>query len=135
MNKRELITQVATKAAVPHKQAEAIVSAAIEAIMGQVSAGERVTLAGFGSFQPRQHKQRVGRHPKTGHTLLIPAKTVPAFSAGKRFKSIVAEELHILRIRPASPQRIQKNNASKTDKNSIKKRIQNLTSDVLKFWQ
>ena len=135
MNKRELITQVSAKASVSKKQAETIVSAAMEAIMGKVSAGEKVTLAGFGSFEPRHHKQRMGRHPKTGHTLMIPAKTVPAFSAGKRFKNIVAQELHILRIRPASPHRIQPNDSSQPTPPSFKKRVKNLTTGMLKFWK
>jgi DNA-binding protein HU-beta len=48
-------------------------------------------LVGFGSFEPRQRAARDGRNPQTGQTIQIPATTVPAFSAGKQFKEMVAE--------------------------------------------
>jgi DNA-binding protein HU-beta len=90
MNKGELIDAVAAKAEVSKRDADAIVTAAIEAIMEAVASGEKVTLVGFGSFEPRERKAREGRNPKTGDTLKIPATTVPAFSAGKGFKQLVA---------------------------------------------
>jgi DNA-binding protein HU-beta len=90
MNKGELIDVVADKAEVPKKMADDIVTAAMEAIMEAVSNGEKVSLVGFGSFEPRDRKEREGRNPKTGETIKIPATTVPAFSAGKGFKTQVA---------------------------------------------
>lgn len=90
MNKGELITTVAAKAGVSKKEADTIVSAAIDTIMEAVADGEKVTFVGFGSFEPRDRKEREGRNPKTGETMTIPATTVPAFSAGKGFKEAVA---------------------------------------------
>ncbi|MEM6254577.1 MAG: HU family DNA-binding protein [Cyanobacteria bacterium P01_D01_bin.156] len=90
MNKGELLDTVAEKAGVSKKVADAVVSATIESIMEAVSSGEKVTLVGFGSFEPRDRKEREGRNPKTGETMTIPATTVPAFSAGKAFKEKVA---------------------------------------------
>lgn len=90
MNKGELLDTVAEKAGVSKKVADAVVSATIESIMEAVSGGDKVTLVGFGSFEPRDRKEREGRNPKTGETMTIPATTVPAFSAGKAFKEKVA---------------------------------------------
>ncbi|MGK7875472.1 MAG: HU family DNA-binding protein [Xenococcaceae cyanobacterium] len=90
MNKGELVDKVAQKATVTKKQADAVISAAIETIMEAVSAGDKVTLVGFGSFEPRPRKAREGRNPKTGEKMEIPATTVPAFAAGKLFKEMVA---------------------------------------------
>ncbi|MEO0537864.1 MAG: HU family DNA-binding protein [Cyanobacteria bacterium P01_A01_bin.123] len=90
MNKGELVDKVAEKASVTKKQADAVITAAIESIMEAVSEGEKVTLVGFGSFEPRERKEREGRNPKTGDTMVIPATRVPAFSAGKLFKEKVA---------------------------------------------
>ena len=90
MNKGELLDTVAEKAGGSKKVADAVVSATIESIMEAVSSGDKVTLVGFGSFEPRDRKQREGRNPKTGETMTIPATTVPAFSAGKAFKEKVA---------------------------------------------
>lgn len=90
MNKAELVNAVADKAGVTKKQADEIVSATIDTIVDTVSGGDKVTLVGFGSFEPRDRKAREGRNPKTGKALKIPATTVPAFSAGKVFKDAVA---------------------------------------------
>ena len=90
MNKGELVDVVAEKASVTKKQADAVLSAALEAIMEAVSDGDKVTLVGFGSFESRERKAREGRNPKTGDKMEIPATRVPAFSAGKLFKYRVA---------------------------------------------
>lgn len=90
MNKGELVDVVAEKAAVTKKQADAVISAIVEAIMEAVSDGDKVTLVGFGSFESRERKAREGRNPKTGEKMEIPATKVPAFSAGKVFKEKVA---------------------------------------------
>lgn len=91
MNKGELVDKVAEKAEVTKKQADSVLSAAIEVIEDAVSSGEKVTLVGFGSFERRDRKEREGRNPKTGETMVIPATKVPAFSAGKQFKEAVAK--------------------------------------------
>ncbi|MEO0868134.1 MAG: HU family DNA-binding protein [Cyanobacteria bacterium J06642_11] len=90
MNKGELITTISAKAGVSKKEADTILSTAIETIMDAVADGEKVTFVGFGSFEARDRKAREGRNPKTGETMTIPATTVPAFSAGKGFKEAVA---------------------------------------------
>jgi DNA-binding protein HU-beta len=90
MNKGELIDAVAEKAEVSKKDADAIVTAMVEAIMEAVASGDKVSLVGFGSFEPRDRAAREGRNPKTGETLKIAATTVPGFSAGKGFKQLVA---------------------------------------------
>lgn len=90
MNKGELIDAVADKAGVTKKQADAVITATIDAIMDAVAQNEKVTLVGFGSFEPRERKAREGRNPKTNEKMVIPATTVPAFSAGKLFKDKVS---------------------------------------------
>jgi DNA-binding protein HU-beta len=92
MNKGELVDAVASKAQVTKKEADAVLTAAIDSIMEAVAAGDKVTLVGFGSFEPRQRAARDGRNPQTGKTIKIPATTVPAFSAGKQFKELVSQE-------------------------------------------
>ncbi|MGF1535271.1 MAG: HU family DNA-binding protein [Elainellaceae cyanobacterium] len=90
MNKGELVDKIAEKASVTKKEADAVLTAALEAIMDAVSDNDKVTLVGFGSFEPRERKAREGRNPKTGEAMTIPATRVPAFSAGKLFKEKVA---------------------------------------------
>ncbi|PZO18540.1 MAG: DNA-binding protein [Leptolyngbya foveolarum] len=90
MNKSELVDAIAEKTETTKADADTMVTALIESIMESVASGEKVSLIGFGSFEPRERKARDGRNPHTGETLKIPATTVPAFSAGKSFKTIVA---------------------------------------------
>ncbi|MFI3301503.1 MAG: HU family DNA-binding protein [Candidatus Gastranaerophilales bacterium] len=89
MNKEELVQEIAKKSNVTQKEAAEVLSALVETIQSNVAKGNKVTLIGFGSFEARKRAARVGRNPQTGKELQIPASTVPAFSAGKKFKSAV----------------------------------------------
>ena len=91
MNKEELVTEISKSAKVTKKEAEAVLSATIETIENTVKKGDKVTLVGFGTFEPRKRAAKTGRNPQTGKEIKIAAKTVPAFSAGKKFKEAVAK--------------------------------------------
>ena len=89
MNKEELVQEIAKKASVTQKEAAEVLAALIETVQKTVSKGKKVTLVGFGTFEARKRAARTGRNPQTGAALKIAAKTVPAFSAGKKFKELV----------------------------------------------
>jgi len=90
MNKGELVDAIAAKAGVNKKVADATLTAVLETIVEAVAAGDKVSLIGFGSFEPRDRQAREGRNPRSGEAMKIPATKVPAFSAGKLFKDKVA---------------------------------------------
>ena len=89
MNKEELVQEISKQAKVTQKEANEVLSALIETVEKTVSKGKKVTLVGFGTFEPRKRAARNGRNPQTGKEIKIPAKTVPVFSAGKKFKEVV----------------------------------------------
>ena len=89
MNKEELVQEVAKKAKATQKEVSEVLSGIIETIEKSVSKGKKVTLVGFGTFEARKRAARTGRNPQTGKSIKIPAKTVPVFSAGKKFKELV----------------------------------------------
>lgn len=89
MNKADLIELVANKTNSSKRQAEKCIDFLVTAIQKSVARGEKVTLVGFGTFSRRDRRARKGRNPKTGAEISIPAKKVPAFSAGKGFRSQV----------------------------------------------
>ena len=89
MNREELITEISKATKVTKKIASEVLTATIDAIQTTVKKGDKVTLVGFGTFESRRRAARVGRNPQTGKELKIAAKTVPAFSAGKKFKELV----------------------------------------------
>ena len=89
MNKEELVQEISKKAKVTQKDAGEVLNALVDTIQKTVAKGKKVTLAGFGTFESRKRAARTGRNPQTGKEISIPAKTVPVFSAGKKFKTTV----------------------------------------------
>ena len=91
MNKTELIAAVAEKANLSKKDAEAAITATVDAITEALAQQEKVQLVGFGSFEVKTRAERVGRNPKTKETIQIPASKAPIFKAGKALKDAVAK--------------------------------------------
>ena len=89
MNKGELVDAISNKVEASKSSITEILAVALEVITKTVADGEKVTLVGFGSFEPRDRKEREGHNPKTGEKMTIPATRVPVFSAGKNFKEQV----------------------------------------------
>lgn len=89
MNKEQLIERVASKTGLSKKDANAALDAVLDGITSALKKGEKVTLVGFGTFTVRRRKAREGRNPQTGEKIKIPARKVPAFTAGKELKAQV----------------------------------------------
>ena len=88
MNKEALDREEA-KVVATKKEAEAVVDSVFGAITEALKEGDRVNLAGFGTFTVIDKPSRKGRHPKTGEEIDIAAKKVPKFSPGKGLKDAV----------------------------------------------
>lgn len=91
MNKTELINVVVAESGVSKKDAEAVVTATINAISEALKAGDKVQLIGFGTFEVKAVAAREGRNPQTGEAMTIPACKKPSFSASKALKDAVNE--------------------------------------------
>ena len=89
MNREELVAEIAKQTKLTQKSVGEVLTAIIDVTQDTVKKGEKVTLVGFGTFEPRKKAARNGRNPQTGETIKIEAKTVPTFSAGKKFKETV----------------------------------------------
>ena len=86
MNKQELVTAIAKKTNLSKVQALEVLNCTFDTIKTSLKKNQRVQLVGFGTFLVRQRKARQGRNPKTGETIQIQARKVPAFSAGSELK-------------------------------------------------
>jgi DNA-binding protein HU-beta len=86
MNKQELITSIAKESGLTKKDSAAAVDAFTSVVTASLASGEPVRLLGFGTFDVKDRPARVGKNPKTGETINIPASKAPAFKAGKEFK-------------------------------------------------
>ena len=90
VSKADLVNVVATKVNVTKQQAAESIDAVIDGITDALAVGDKVQLTGFGSFEVRLRKERVGRNPTDpSKTIIIPAQKAPAFKAGKRLKDAV----------------------------------------------
>lgn len=85
--KADLVDHLASKhAKVDKTELKGIVGDVIEFIESTVENNEKFTVPGFGTFERRERKARVGRNPQTGDKLDIPASSTAGFSVGKSFK-------------------------------------------------
>lgn len=88
MNRVELATAIKNKSktSISQKQAEEAIALFTEEVIEAVKRNDPVTFVGFGTFKAIVRAGRVGRNPKTGETINIPAKKMPKFVPGKGFK-------------------------------------------------
>ena len=89
MTKSELISAVAEKNSIKKKDAEAIVCSIIDIITDSLIKGEKVSIAGFGTFEVRQRAEKKAVNPATKEQIIVPAKKAPTFKAGKSLKESV----------------------------------------------
>ncbi|MFH1783646.1 MAG: HU family DNA-binding protein [bacterium] len=89
MNKIELIEKVAQDVQINKATAEKAVSSIIEHVTATLKSGDQFNFAGLGIFRVKTRKARVGRNPKTGEAVDIPARKVPVFKASATLKNAV----------------------------------------------
>jgi nucleoid DNA-binding protein len=86
---KELTVLVAKKANLPKKAAKDSIKVFLNGIRDSLKRGEKVVLTGFGTFSIRSRKEKKGRNPKTGESLMIAARKAPGFTPGKSLKRSV----------------------------------------------
>ena len=90
MTKSELIERLVEKnARLSAKDVDESVKAVLDAMIQAMAGGARIEIRGFGSFSLNYRPERVGRNPKSGASVVVPAKYVPHFKAGKEMRARV----------------------------------------------
>jgi integration host factor subunit beta len=89
MTKADLVDQVVALGDLTRRDGEVIVETLFDSIIGALKSSDKVEVRGFGSFRTRQRKPRVGRNPKTGAAVEVPAKRVPYFKPSKELRDLV----------------------------------------------
>jgi integration host factor subunit beta len=90
MKKSELIAQLHTRfPQLQAKDADLSVNVILDAITSALVGGDRVEIRGFGSFSVNVRPARIGRNPKSGQPVRVPAKRVPHFKPGKELRERV----------------------------------------------
>ncbi|HIC91986.1 MAG TPA: HU family DNA-binding protein [Syntrophaceae bacterium] len=89
MNKGELIEATAKDAGISKALAGKVLDSIVETITKTLKRGEKVVLAGFGTFSVAKRQARRGRNPQTGNEIRIPAKKVAKFKVGAKLSKAV----------------------------------------------
>jgi integration host factor subunit beta len=89
MTKAELVEEVMQIGDLTRRDGEVIVDTIFDAVIGALKAGDKIEIRGFGSFRIRQRNPRIGRNPKTGAKVDVPAKRVPYFKPSKELRDLV----------------------------------------------
>ncbi len=91
MTKADLIEEVSRVVEMTRKESEVIVEAVFDSIVRSLRGGDKIEIRGFGSFRTRERQARIGRNPKTGARVDVPAKRIPYFKPSKELKDLVGE--------------------------------------------
>lgn len=89
VSKAELVSTVADQADMKKKDVKKVMDAMLATISNHLDRGNKVQLTGFGTFEVRQRKPRIGVKPGTTEKIQIPASKYPAFKPGKGLKDRV----------------------------------------------
>jgi integration host factor subunit beta len=89
MNKSDLMMALKENINLSRQEAEIIVNVFFQSIEDSLGDGGRVEIRGFGSFTVNGYRSYVGRNPKTGQKIRVPAKKLPFFKVGKELKEMV----------------------------------------------
>ena len=98
MTKADLVEEVSRVTELTRKDSEVIVDTLFDSVIKALKDGDKLEVRGFGSFRVRQRNARVGRNPKTGEKVEVPAKRVPYFKPSKELKDLINDE-----VAPAAP--------------------------------
>jgi integration host factor subunit beta len=92
MTKADLVEKVTRLGDLTRRDGEIIVETIFDSVIRALQGGDKIEIRGFGSFRIRQRNPRIGRNPKTGERVEVPAKRVPYFKPSKELRDLVNPE-------------------------------------------
>jgi integration host factor subunit beta len=89
LTKTDLIEEVARVTELLQKEAAVIVECILDSMVKAIERGDKIEIRGFGTFRTRQRQGRIGRNPKTGARVEVPAKRIPFFKPSQELRDAV----------------------------------------------
>jgi integration host factor subunit beta len=89
LTKADLVDKVTSLGDLTRRDGEIIVDVLFDSVIGALKSGDKIEIRGFGSFRTRQRNARIGRNPKTGAKVDVPAKKVPFFKPSKELRDLI----------------------------------------------
>lgn len=89
MTKADLVEQVTALGDLTRRDSEVIVETIFDSVITALQSGDKIEIRGFGSFRIRSRNARIGRNPKTGAKVEVPAKRIPYFKPSKELRHLI----------------------------------------------
>ena len=89
LTKADLVEKVTALGDLTRRDGEIIVDVLFDSVIDALKSGDKIEIRGFGSFRTRQRNPRIGRNPKTGAKVDVPAKKVPYFKPAKELRDSI----------------------------------------------
>ena len=89
MSKADLIEEVSHAVEMSRRKSAVIVESILESIVKALHSGDKVEIRGFGGFRTRRRQARIGRNPKTGARVEVPAKKILYFKPAKELIDVL----------------------------------------------
>uniref|UniRef100_A0A6M3JAY6 Putative DNA binding protein n=2 Tax=viral metagenome TaxID=1070528 RepID=A0A6M3JAY6_9ZZZZ len=91
ITKKELVERITETTGQTKIRTKETVQLFLDAITEELEKGNRIELRDFGVFEVKSRADRVGRNPRTGETVKVPARKVVTFKVGRKMKRNVKE--------------------------------------------
>lgn len=89
MTKADLVDKVTALGDLTRRDGEIIVDLLFDSVVSALKSGDKIEIRGFGSFRTRIRNARIGRNPKSGASVSVPARTVPFFKPSKELRDLI----------------------------------------------
>jgi DNA-binding protein HU-beta len=115
VNKSQLVRTVSESTSLTRRTVEDVVDVLFDSIVTAVQSGRKVTVIGFGTFTPTKRAPRLGRNPRTGAAVPIPASKGVRFATSSAFKiALNSKEGAPMAVKKAAKKAVRKAPARKT---------------------
>ncbi len=91
MNRSDLVDHLALEGKLSVRRAEQVVGLILDTMVAALARGDRIEVRNFGIFVTKDYRARDGRNPRTGASIHVRAKRLPAFKAGKQLRESIDE--------------------------------------------
>ena len=89
MNKQELVDKIADETGISKTKVLTIIDSFVDSVQGALKKGKKVQLVGFGHWRKVRRKAKVGRDPRSGKSIPIPARNIAKFSMGSDLNQVL----------------------------------------------
>jgi integration host factor subunit alpha len=89
MTKADIVAKIQAKIGISKKDSVELLESVFSILKKTLEDGEKIKIAGFGNFEVRQKKDRIGRNPQTGEAITVKARRILTFKASNVLKQSV----------------------------------------------